>query len=395
MKILVLTPVYLPPRLDGIRFDTRAVHDLLMPLASNNEIRVVYLYQHPFHEFKRYFSSAWRKRRREGVRYSVDGIDVDLVEIIKRPRQFSVELTNRQVKTIQRTLRKIVLSEKYAPDIVVAHMPTLFCQVLDTPLFAHVTKVGVLHAADRLYAELNGKRKEQFAGFDAVFGRTPSLSRYFIEKGYVGIEQGCAYSGIEVDSYSHAIGVLGERKYAAMYAGKLIGRKNVDLVIESFALAHKDDSSTLLIAGDGAERPRLEELALKKLGRDRCIFTGSVSREAVIDYMAQSDLFVMPSVNETLGLVYLEAMSQGCITLGTIGEGIDGTIIEGVNGFLVRPVVRDLADVLTRINALPGDEITRISSNAIRIAKSLSCEAASRNYFDLISGVWKRRASND
>lgn len=244
-------------------------------------------------------------------------------------------------------------------------------------------------------AELKGKRKDTFRCFDAIFGRSPSLSRYFLEGGYKSVERGCAYSGIEVASYSRPIRVIGERKYTAMYAGKLIARKNVDLVIKAFALVHKNDSSKLLIVGDGAERPRLEELASRELGEDRCIFTGSVSRDAVIGYMAQSDLFVMPSVNETLGLVYLEAMSQGCIALGTVGEGIDGTIADGVNGLLVRPRVEDLAGALARADALPEDKAAWISSNAIKTAKSLSCEAASRNYFDLILGVWKRRAKND
>ena len=50
--------------------------------------------------------------------------------------------------------------------------------------------------------------------------------------------------------------------------------------------------------------------------------------------LGQSDVFVLPSVNETFGMVYLEAMSQGCIPIGTSGEGIDGIIENGKNGYL-------------------------------------------------------------
>lgn len=45
----------------------------------------------------------------------------------------------------------------------------------------------------------------------------------------------------------------------------------------------------------------------------------------------------MPSVREGFGMVYLEAMSCGCITIGTEGEGIADFIISGKNGILVPP----------------------------------------------------------
>lgn len=45
----------------------------------------------------------------------------------------------------------------------------------------------------------------------------------------------------------------------------------------------------------------------------------------------------MPSYPEGFGIVYLEAMASGCVTIGTKGEGIDGFIRDGENGFLVPP----------------------------------------------------------
>lgn len=52
--------------------------------------------------------------------------------------------------------------------------------------------------------------------------------------------------------------------------------------------------------------------------------------------MLASDCFIMISKNEAFGLVYLEAMSAGCITIASRGEGFDGVIIHGVNGFYVK-----------------------------------------------------------
>ena len=59
-----------------------------------------------------------------------------------------------------------------------------------------------------------------------------------------------------------------------------------------------------------------------------------MKREEVIRQMDNHDVFVMISRNETFGLVYLEAMARGCITIASRNEGFDGVIEHGVNGFL-------------------------------------------------------------
>jgi glycosyltransferase involved in cell wall biosynthesis len=61
---------------------------------------------------------------------------------------------------------------------------------------------------------------------------------------------------------------------------------------------------------------------------------------------------VLPSVRESLGTVYFEAMSQGVPVVGTVGEGIADFIVDGADGFLVRP---DDPESLVRVlRALQG-----------------------------------------
>ena len=43
---------------------------------------------------------------------------------------------------------------------------------------------------------------------------------------------------------------------------------------------------------------------------------------------------------EAYGLVYLEAMARGCITIASRDEGFDGVIKDGINGFCLRSVIR-------------------------------------------------------
>ena len=69
--------------------------------------------------------------------------------------------------------------------------------------------------------------------------------------------------------------------------------------------------------------------------------------------MARSSVMALPSIRESLGAVYLEAMSLGVPALGTRGEGIAEHIEHGVSGILVPP---DDADALfNELRALATD----------------------------------------
>ncbi len=52
---------------------------------------------------------------------------------------------------------------------------------------------------------------------------------------------------------------------------------------------------------------------------------------------AQSDLFVMPSLTEALGVTFLEALAAGCVPIGSSTGGIPEIIRDGENGLLVPP----------------------------------------------------------
>ena len=77
---------------------------------------------------------------------------------------------------------------------------------------------------------------------------------------------------------------------------------------------------------------------MANLGLESCVyFEGEKAREQVLHLMEESDIFVLVSSPETFGLVYVEAMAKGCITIGSKGEGIDGVIVNNENGYLCTP----------------------------------------------------------
>ena len=135
------------------------------------------------------------------------------------------------------------------------------------------------------------------------------------------------------------------------------------------------DSYVLRIIGDGPERKTLEELTDSLGCRNYVLFEGEKKREEVLHYMEQADIFAMVSSPETFGLVYIEAMAKGCITVGSRGEGIDGVIVDNKNGFLCKPdSINDLKTTLERIMKLNQKEKYRILNNAIITVEDLTYE---------------------
>ena len=140
---------------------------------------------------------------------------------------------------------------------------------------------------------------------------------------------------------------------------------------------------TLKIIGAGVLRQALEAL-VDDLGlRDAVTFTGEIPNPEVLAAMAEASFFVMPSKPEGFGIVYLEAMSNRCVTVGTEGEGIAELIESGRNGFLV-PVddPEAAARVIARCIAQP-EEAGRIAEQGYLDTKELTWERNAARYVQL------------
>jgi glycosyltransferase involved in cell wall biosynthesis len=107
-------------------------------------------------------------------------------------------------------------------------------------------------------------------------------------------------------------------------------------------LARKPDA-TLVVAGDGTDRPRLESRAAS-LGISHAVtFAGRVGDRELAALYAQCRFLVMPSRDEGFGLVFLEAMRAGKACIGANGAA-EEIIRHGVTGLIVQPeTTHDLA----------------------------------------------------
>jgi N-acetyl-alpha-D-glucosaminyl L-malate synthase BshA len=107
--------------------------------------------------------------------------------------------------------------------------------------------------------------------------------------------------------------------------------KRIEDAILTFDIVHRRIPSKLLLIGDGPERPRLE-LMCREMGLfEHVRFLGK--QDAVEELLAISDLFIIPSSNESIGLAALEAMACEVPVISSKAGGLPEVNIHGVTGF--------------------------------------------------------------
>jgi len=129
--------------------------------------------------------------------------------------------------------------------------------------------------------------------------------------------------------------------------------KDHSLLLRAFARVSGE--ARLLLVGAGDTLPAAKRLALQLGIHKRVEFAGS--RSDVPELLAQTDVFVLASKQETLPISILEAMRAGLPVIASDVGGISEEVIDGQTGLLVSPgSVEDLSRALAR---LLGDKALR------------------------------------
>jgi glycosyltransferase involved in cell wall biosynthesis len=155
-----------------------------------------------------------------------------------------------------------------------------------------------------------------------------------------------------------------------VFLGRLHAQKNVDVLLRATALLRRPVH--VVVAGDGPERHRLEDLHRQLRLGDRITFLGFVPHDRVPALLRSADVLVMPSRYEELGTALLEAMHCGLPIVAARTGGIPGVVGHDVSGLLVSP--GDVAGFAAAIDRLVGDaglrarlgEAGRLRSGAYR-----------------------------
>jgi teichuronic acid biosynthesis glycosyltransferase TuaC len=144
------------------------------------------------------------------------------------------------------------------------------------------------------------------------------------------------YNGVNPNLFSPNPVEARQRDPEILVVGSLVRSKGHELVLRAIGnLRSPFPKLRCRIIGEGTDRDEFESL-VRQLGIGQQVqFVGRQSRSEVAEAMRRCSVFVLPSRNEGLGCVYLEAMSCGKPAIGCRGQGIDEVIEHGKNGWLI------------------------------------------------------------
>jgi len=118
-----------------------------------------------------------------------------------------------------------------------------------------------------------------------------------------------------------------KKQKTILYIGRLEGRKGVNYLLHAFQLLERQDPNiSLIIAGDGSDREKLELLA-DDLRLKNIQFVGYIRDQQKIKYLRSADLFCAPSqYGESFGVVLLEAMACQLVTVAGDNPGYESVM---------------------------------------------------------------------
>lgn len=140
--------------------------------------------------------------------------------------------------------------------------------------------------------------------------------------------------------------------HRVLYVGDFSDNKNVkrlgEAVLQLSGEENLNDIQLTLVGGGKAQNNDIQDLI--DANSERFHYLGPIYDKArLCEAFNQHSVFAMPSIYETFGLVYLEALSQNLPVLYTKGQGIDGLFDESV-GIGVNPLsVQSIKDAIREL----------------------------------------------
>ena len=399
MNILLLTTMYPDP----LRPATKVCHFFARQwkMMGHNVLVVNYRSMFPSiytfmaksfpHLAQRYVGNhVEMDRKMEVVQHDVEGIPVYSVPIFKFVPHGAYP--ERSIRKQLRFLHKVLSERSFIPDAIIGHFynPQLELVARLKEYYPSARSCLTLHETDTsCIRRVWPKDYKRFLdSIDVIGFRSLPIKRNF------ELQYGVEYKGfhccsgtpseyLSTPQTSQRVFSNGVMR-SFIYVGQFIKRKYPAIVADALMRVYADKNFKLTYVGK-------KELLYDEVFAYTCangiqnqvVFTGQVPRESIIRYYDSAECFIMISSSEVFGLVYLEAMARGCITIASRNEGMDGIIKDGYNGFLCEAGnLQELVSVIQRINSLSLEEKLQISNRARLTAEVLSDYNVAKSYLD-------------
>ncbi|WP_298012477.1 glycosyltransferase [uncultured Castellaniella sp.] len=136
------------------------------------------------------------------------------------------------------------------------------------------------------------------------------------------------------------------------FVGRFDKNKNIERIVLSCKAAYEEFEDFRLLMAGGSERELCDLLRVQKLPK-YVVVRGVIGTTAELrDFYRECRVYVMPSLTETFGLAFIEALSQGCALICSRSEGIDGLFdypyVRSVDPRSVEAIQGAVMDLLVR-----------------------------------------------
>ncbi len=169
-----------------------------------------------------------------------------------------------------------------------------------------------------------------------------------------------------------------------VFVGEISKNKNVSSIISTVSkLAKSGLAIKLDIVGSGSDEENCKQVAKELNVYDIISFNGWMdSKEKIKAFYDRADIFIMLSLRETFGTVYIEALSQGLPIVYTRGQGIDGYFEQGTVGYACNP--KDEDETSEAIKAIVRN-YKSISKRCVVESQAFQWKVVSNKYNEVIS----------
>lgn len=166
----------------------------------------------------------------------------------------------------------------------------------------------------------------------------------------------------------------GNHIWKIVTVGKICRRKNQIAVCKAIEkLIQEGHKIQYNIIGNAEDKGLLNEI--KKY--DFVSIKEFMSKECLIKEYRNNDIFVLPSIHETFGLVYAEALTQGLPIVYSKGQGFDGQFPEGEVGYGAEPESADqIAEAMRKVM----ERYSEISTQCAPLSERFNWEAVSESF---------------
>lgn len=181
---------------------------------------------------------------------------------------------------------------------------------------------------------------------------------------------------------------INEEKITIGYVGRYEIRKGWEIFLEAIHMLENKERFQFIMVGTGDEEQQADQL-IKKYQLNVKKYNMLNQLELAKIYSAL-DIFCFPTYrkSESLGLVGLEAMACGAITIASNMAGPTSYIKDGVNGFYFEPQnAKDLKEKIVHVVSMSRNEKEKVKQEAYQTVKEYDVNNISDTLLDIFDNI--------